>query len=302
MMLTRNLNYYYYVEYFKDLSIHKPADCEEELLVHNKELSTYAAKENELISPLSSTIAPHSIELQTMYPGMLVGTGISHAFGGKGEAELGLCLDYVTGMPYIPGSSVKGTLRSAFAHEDYIRELLNDAGVECVDHINIGELEAYIFGNSINKKKPQYKVNTYEQDIFYDAIIVSSGKILATDAITPHRWNPELLELAAPNPITMIRIRPNVRFRFQFSLKETLGITSEQKLKIFTYILKDIGIGAKTNVGYGALEDPTNISVWKSASQPQIAGICQKCGKPTKINAKTGEYYPICGACKFVKQ
>lgn len=171
---------------------------------------------------------------------------------------------------------------------NYIRELLNDAGVECVDHINIGELEAYIFGNSINKKKPQYKVNTYEQDIFYDAIIVSSGKILATDAITPHRWNPELLELAAPNPITMIRIRPNVRFRFQFSLKETLGITSDQKLKIFTYILKDIGIGAKTNVGYGALEDPTNISAWKSASHPQIAGICQKCGKPTKINAKTG--------------
>lgn len=141
------------------------------------------------MKPLNENIAPNHFELRTAYPGLLVGTGLPHGFGGKGEAALGLTLDYVTGMPYIPSSSVKGALRSAFVHEEYIRSLLADENVTGYDKIDIGKLEAHIFGNPVDKKKPQFDVSLHEQDVFFDAIITSTGKILDTDNITSHRHN-----------------------------------------------------------------------------------------------------------------
>jgi CRISPR-associated protein Cmr6 len=52
--------------------------------------------------------------LRTGDKGMLVGTGIEHETGEQGEAKLGLQFDYATGQPYLPGSSLKGLLRSWF--------------------------------------------------------------------------------------------------------------------------------------------------------------------------------------------
>lgn len=275
-MNSQNLNYCYYVEYFEgnDINFLQPDSCEDALKRKNKALTDHCVKREQLMSPVPEELAPHAVELQTVYPGMLIGTGISHGFGGKGEAALGLCLDYVTGMPYIPGSSVKGALRSAFAHPEYIKKLLNDAQVENADSLDVNELEAQMFGNPLKGK--QYDVKNSEKDTFYDAIVVSEGKLLATDAITPHRQNPDLLELAAPNPITMIRIRPDVKFRFQFCLKESCGVTPEQKLRIFMKILLDLGIGAKTNVGYGSFVDPF---------------VCPLCG------GKKGANHPTCQKC-----
>jgi CRISPR-associated protein Cmr6 len=180
-MNSQNLNYYYYVEYFEgnDINFLQPDSCEDALKRKNKALTDHCVKKQQLMSPVPENLAPHAVELQTVYPGMLIGTGISHGFGGKGEAALGLCLDYVTGMPYIPGSSVKGALRSAFAHPEYIKKLLNDAQVKNADSLDVNELEAQMFGNPLKGK--QYDVKNNEKDIFYDAIVVSEGKILATD-------------------------------------------------------------------------------------------------------------------------
>lgn len=306
-MSIANLNYYYYIDYFNfpkiDFQNPNSADCEKQLREQNSELANYNASSNQFMQQLDVAIAPQSLTFQTVYPGLLIGTGISHAFGGKGEAALGLCLDYVTGLPYIPGSSVKGILRSAFCHKEYIKSLLTGAGVVNSENIRIDELEARIFGNSIDKKKAQYDVPAKEQDIFYDAIVISPGKILATDAITPHRQNTELLELANPNPITMIRIRPDVKFKFQFNLKkETLGVTDEQKLVIFREILQDLGIGAKTNVGYGSLTESNTKTVPNHSAQATKIGVCQRCGKPTGINTKTGKPYLICGTCNYERR
>ena len=54
------------------------------------------------------------LALQTTYPGLLTGTGMSHQTGSKGESKLGFAFDPCTGLPYLPGSSVKGMLRSSF--------------------------------------------------------------------------------------------------------------------------------------------------------------------------------------------
>ena len=47
---------------------------------------------------------------------------------------------------------------------------------------------------------------------------------------------------------------PNVTFRFDFKLSDGL-ISKDQKKKLFEIILKDLGLGAKTNVGYGKFEN-----------------------------------------------
>lgn len=268
-MVTNNLNYFYYVEYYDDpiMILHTDSDATQDKLQRkNGELVNYWASACKLMKPLDENIAPNHFELRTAYPGLLIGTGLPHGFGGKGEAALGLTLDYVTGMPYIPSSSVKGALRSAFVHIDYIKELLKSADIDVAD------FETSIFGSS-HSDKSEAKVQG--SDIFFDAIITSTGKILDTDNITSHRHNKDLLELAAPNPITMIRIRPDVTFKFQFQLtdyeKDEIKISAEQKLGLFKQILIDLGIGAKTNVGYGTLEE--TVSVEKSQEEILMNGF-----------------------------
>lgn len=262
---SKNLNYIYNIEYFRDICYDesdsekskgiipkKTVNNEGRLKVHNDRLISFEPEE--LMNFIGEAVKVDNFELKTVYPGLLIGTGLPHSFGGKGEAALGLTLDYVTGMPYIPSSSVKGALRSAFVHKDYIKELLKSADIDVAD------FETSIFGSS-HSDKSEAKVQG--SDIFFDAIITSTGKILDTDNITSHRHNKDLLELAAPNPITMIRIRPDVTFKFQFQLndyeKDEIKITAEQKLRLFKQILIDLGIGAKTNVGYGTLEETVSV-------------------------------------------
>ena len=282
---SKNLNYIYNIEYFRDICYdendsekskgiipQKSVNNEGRLKVHNDRLISFEPEE--LMNCIEEAVKVDNFELKTAYPGLLIGTGLPHSFGGKGEAALGLTLDYVTGMPYIPGSSVKGALRSAFVHKEYIKELLKSTDIDVAD------FETSIFGSS-HSDKSEAKVQG--SDIFFDAIITSTGKILDTDNITSHRHNKELLELAAPNPITMIRIKPDVTFKFQFQLtdyeNDKIKITAKQKLGLFKQILIDLGIGAKTNVGYGTMEDPC---------------ICPKCG------GKKSSAYPTCSKCSNI--
>jgi len=114
----------------------------------------------------------------------------------------------------------------------------------------------------------------HERDIFYDAVIdieqtrklkskYNNGKdndnvnscILGNDFITPHK-NP----LKNPIPIKFIKVMSDVVWKFQFDLKDVnlesgKCIKKDEKLKLFKQILLDLGIGAKTNVGYGKFED-----------------------------------------------
>lgn len=104
----------------------------------------------------------------------------------------------------------------------------------------------------------------YKRDVFYDAVIVEAYKdkkgiehIVDDDSITPHKDGP----LKDPVPITMLKIAPGCIIEFRFHLNDFTShkgqiFKAEEKLKLFKNILEIIGIGAKTNVGYGQLEEP----------------------------------------------
>lgn len=271
-MERNNLSRLFYVEYFNELfAIDKK--CEEDLIGKINELH----KEIKSIGICAGT---HTIpdqkafKLQVEYPGLMAGIGYPHAAGRfKGEIAGGFSLDYVTGSPYLPGSSVKGVLRSAFKQPEYIRELLNDS------QIDIKKLESEIFDGA---------------DVFLDVYPVdgTANGIIELENITPHH-SKKLGVLSDPDILSFLKIKPDVVFEFRFVLKDG-AVSADKKLKFFKQILLDFGAGAKTNVGFGRFTDKIREI---TSSTKYSEGLCQNCGKPTGINKNTGKSYQYCSKC-----
>lgn len=212
----------------------------------------------------------NSFDLTTVYPGLVCGLGYEHAAGIKNEFQLGFSFDHTTGMPYIPGSSVKGVLRSAFRHPEYIANIVRTLNNITEDAVTIAEatdwkkLEMAIFEGIDYRDKKDLKSN--ETDIFFDAFISANtndnGFFMADDYITSHQnWEkPKMSPFQNPNPVRFLKVRSGVVFSFGFRLTETklnekLVFSAELKREFFRKILLDLGIGAKTNVGYGQFEE-----------------------------------------------
>ena len=246
-----NLNLLFYKTFYSKLGDDSWFDEKKKITVFENDI---AAKSKKLISakfykedykPVCKDIAPDKFMLKTAYPGLLAGTGYAHGVDSASDIKLGFSIDYVTGQPYIPGSSVKGLLRSYFSYPDVIRELLGK-------DLAAKEVKALML--DIFEENDRSAADT---DIFFDAVIRrgdENGRILGFDAITPH--GEDLTK--NPVPIKMIKILPDVVIEFSFRLNPSkIGeyeISPEEKTNLFKEILCTFGIGAKTNVGYGVLE------------------------------------------------
>ena len=103
----------------------------------------------------------------------------------------------------------------------------------------------------------QLKENIFEkQDIFLGAFPVigfAGKKLLEMEFITPHTAG----RFKNPNPISQIKVRPDVKFDFCFILSDdcsedgTVIVSVEEKKKLFKQLILDMGMGAKTHVGFG---------------------------------------------------
>lgn len=215
-----NIGWLFYKDYFKDLNYSKLDDSKNEDIINKKVNNIINQK---FTMQKSKDLGNTKFELSIIYPGLLIGSGNTHELPDiKGQAILGFHFDYTSGLPEITGSSIKGILRSAFNNEKYIKEILDKD-----DTLNIKKLESEIFDNN---------------DIFFDAIIIKSGKnnkILEDDFITPHKEATK-----NPIPLRFIKVLPEVTFEFQFLLQDGI-IKKEQKLNLFKQIILDFGLGDK---------------------------------------------------------
>lgn len=190
-----------------------------------------------------------SFLMETAYPGMLIGTGYAHEAEGNMDdcIKLGFSFDYVSGQPYIPGSSVKGTLRSCFEQTSIIREFLE--AKLATDEKKKAQLETILTDKAIQ----DLTADIFDgKDIFFDAVLEVGGennRIIGSDYITPHGED----TTKNPRPLLMAKILPGVVFRFRFTLHDSELLTAEQKKEVFADILSIFGTGAKTNTGYGVL-------------------------------------------------
>lgn len=268
---SNNLHYAFYVEYYKDIKeqiqeIKFPdemnkisfQDKNQRLLNKINHVSNEIKSNNNIVPLDNIDTTLTTLDFEIIYPGVLIGTGITHKCGAKEEIALGFTFDYVTGIPYLPGSSVKGILRDAFQYKEYIHEILETRNI-MISNEEIIQLELLIFEGFTEEEI----IPVSQRIIFYDAVLNGNiekkkGNILGLDIIAPHRKNKDLLELVEPEPITFLKILPGNFLHFIFRLEDiilpsSLILDKEDLKTLFQTILQDVGIGAKTNVGYGVL-------------------------------------------------
>ena len=190
-----------------------------------------------------------------------------------------MSFDHTTGLPYLPGSSVKGLLRSVFplrvkimaskaktekernkwlkmaeSHETIIRFFLKNLEVENVDSFDVESLERNIFEGA-------FCDTMLKHDVFFDAYFSKTkGAFLERDTITPHLDKERKpAPLKNPNPLLFLKVKAGVKVHLQFKLQDFIKnreiiFSADQKEKLFKKILETNGIGAKTNVGYGQFQ------------------------------------------------
>lgn len=297
-----NLKHFYYRGYFNGgVQLSQPAKNSDARRSNDeKNEKVFKAKNRTLtttaqVRPFSDTKIEKItnvpvLRLRVQNPGLLPGIGYPHEVGYAGEFKLGFGFDHVTGLPVLPGSSVKGVLRSVFpqlkfeaenplewtkepdkkqkAKAKYILQLLErlpidipadmktDSGLRLAHAVEL----AIFHGCDVSafySEKASWPIQLMSRhDVFLDALPVAFGKdsLLGRDALTPHGDNP----LKNPTPIPFLKVMPGVTFGFYFRLHNTqigsLSVSAEQKRRIFAEILCTVGAGAKTNVGYGQFE------------------------------------------------
>ena len=234
------------------------------------------------------------MNMRVQAPGLLIGSGLAHGLPGSEEdVKTGLQFDYTSGLPVIPGSSVKGVIRSAFPtikedkkqpEEGAEKQIEDSAGKSnsCEKKLSVADAEKLNYIRSLIADIPKFSALGLEDkdilelgnqmfnhgDIFADALLVGYGtrmkqhgpvkQVLTEDYITPHTGGP----LAQPIPIKIVKVAPGVTFAFCFKFNETkIGakvVSASMKKALCAAILQELGVGAKTNVGYGVLKEVKN--------------------------------------------
>lgn len=212
------------------------------------------------------------VNMRVQAPGLLIGSGLAHGLPDSEEdVKTGLQFDYASGLPVIPGSSVKGVIRSAFPTIKEDKGQSNEADVEKLNYIKSLIADIPEFKSLVLEDKDILELGNQmfnHGDIFADALLVGYGtrmkqhgpvkQVLTEDYITPHTGGP----LAQPIPIKIVKVAPGVTFAFCFKFNETkIGakvVSASMKKALCAAILQDLGVGAKTNVGYGVLKEVKN--------------------------------------------
>ena len=127
---SENMNYIFNVSYFDDIDWAAFGSSKEEndsiLKQHNDAIRDFSFK---TASPVEKWRALQmkgytDFQLCTQYPGLMIGTGNEHSLKMDGAIKCGFSFDYTTGLPYIPGSSLKGALRACFPGDGKKEEIL----------------------------------------------------------------------------------------------------------------------------------------------------------------------------------
>lgn len=261
----RNLHKAYYKDYFKDLNFGYLLNDDEGPKTEIKRRNGELTAPNLLHRISKNSLVNQAFELQITYPGLVTGVGINHEAKIEGEFKLGVHFDWTYGMPVVYGSSVKGVLRSAFIEEQKNGKIIkyDNYFPKEVTKREWGQEEIKALFDAVfeGKDSEGKNLSIYNRDIFFDAVIVkpdSKKRILCSDSITPHGGETHDNPLKNPTPLTFLKIAPGCIMEFRFKLVDTkigdFEFKAEDKLALFKEILTTVGVGAKTNVGYGQLK------------------------------------------------
>lgn len=202
-----------------------------------------------------------SLQLTVQNPGLLPGSGYPHEVGGTGEFKLGFSFDHTTGLPVLPGSSVKGVLRSVFPQFEYdpekpwLRQHPEDSGKQPKGKRKVREqkakfivsllgkqgitipdqnaediahaLELAIFEGwnaSLFPEKRAERIPMCRHDVFFDALPIRPGRLATGDdrLLGRDALTPHNKSpLKNPTPLPFVKVLPGVTFEFTFRLHDS---------------------------------------------------------------------------------
>lgn len=207
-------------------------------LESRKQIEALRIRQQALVA-LASDDAKLSLETEATSP-LVTGMGMEHPL------ENGFAFLNPYGLPYLPGSSIKGVLRRA---AEELRET-NEASWN-------DDLIDTFFGREDSNNASRGALT------FWDSIPELAGNTMSMDVMTPHygdyyQGNRSPHDAGSPNPIVFMVIPAKSRLNFHVTadtsrLKEMNDWQTIMKAA-FDHAFKWLGFGAKTSVGYGAMQ------------------------------------------------
>jgi CRISPR-associated protein Cmr6 len=180
---------------------------------------------------------------------LVFGMGYDH------PTEIGFMFDWTTGLPIIPGSSLKGAARAAALDTGWSEDQITE-----------------IFGKEM---KPGEKDSQGGRIIFLPAwpIVDKNKAFLDLDVMTPHyaeyyQESKPPADYYSPRPLKFITVPAGIKYQFclvdNYPLHTAQSRNESEKeinylqkaAEILKVALTDYGVGAKTNVFYGYFKDP----------------------------------------------
>jgi CRISPR-associated protein Cmr6 len=164
-------------------------------------------------------------------------SALAIGLGNASPLEVGLSIHHTYGTPYLPGRAIKGLLRRAAAAHN-LDQTSQNILFGATDSTSAGHLT------------------------YWDAMLepTTSTPPFQTDVITVHHPkyygssgnNGYPTDFDDPNPVAFLSVRPNTKFCIALS-SNSQGSSQWLHLaaELLKYALENIGLGGKTNAGYG---------------------------------------------------
>lgn len=219
----------------------------------------------------SATSGSLTLEAEAVAP-FATGLGNAHPL------ENGFAFLNPYGLPYLAGSGVKGVLRQA------ARELASD---EWGHHT---EWEATAIEALFGKESDGGDVEHFRGVLsFWDVIPQLKGDSLSVEIMTPHQTHyyqngDSPHDSGAPNPIFFLAVPPGSSFVFHVQCDlprlrdKASDLADHDKWKTlltqaFVHAFKWLGFGAKTAVGYGAMQEDAKAKGLREKALAETAAI-----------------------------
>jgi CRISPR-associated protein Cmr6 len=193
--------------------------------------------------------------------------------------ENGMMWHHTLGVPYLPGTSVKGLIRA------WVEQWVDDPSQREIDRI-FGPRGNTQENEKANSNNDGEKIKHVGSIIFFDAL--PTGPVqLAADVMTPHYQNyyggnEPPGDWLNPNPIPFLTVKENQAFLFIVAPRKINNAEQESDCKLvlkwMDQALANIGAGAKTAAGYGRFTRCNN-----TENQLKVAMLQRKEEKDKKM-------------------
>jgi len=239
-----------------------------------KALDAWLARQQALAGPLLAAGRLARFEATAVAP---FATGL----GNEHPTENGFAFLWPYGLPYLPGSGVKGVLRAAARELDWpdderVALFGSDPPGDDNGDLQRGALSFWDVLPKIEGDRLMVDVMTPHQTHYYQP---RAGGARRDDKNTAGSSNPH--DSGAPNPIYFLTVPPRSRFVFHVAcdlerLPQPLrdgGRWRERLAAAFEHAFEWLGFGAKTAVGYGAMKRDLKAeqAAWQAAQSEREA-------------------------------